>query len=240
MQPPWIFSTRSSAPTTSAPGLARLLLLLALGEHRHPHRLADAVREHDGAAHHLVGVLGIHPEAQRHVHRLVELGAGQLLEDAERLLDRVGLLAVVEGLGCLELLGRGCHLELPFLLRLLLSIGSADYRLLLQALQLRGPRNGPRTPPGRGHPFVASRLGPAADIRCARLLRFALLVFRLRRLRCPCCGRCPRRCAWRTRWSRCSGPPAWSGRSRAPGRASPCRSCPCAAPPRPWRSRPPA
>jgi acyl-CoA synthetase (NDP forming) len=30
---------------------------------------------------------------------------------------------------------------------------AADNRLLPQALQLRGPRNGPRTPPGRGQPF---------------------------------------------------------------------------------------
>src|SRR6266851_5227731 len=49
-------------------------------------------------------------------------------------------------------------------------------RLLLQALQLRGPRHGPRTPPGRGHPVyfctlfscggldMAPALPPAADI----------------------------------------------------------------------------
>src|SRR5713101_5370682 len=33
---------------------------------------------------------------------------------------------------------------------------AADYRLLLQALQMRGPRYGPRTPPGRGLPFTSS------------------------------------------------------------------------------------
>src|SRR5260370_927368 len=98
------------ARTIASIRASRFTPLPALGEPRAPPRLADAVREPDGAAHHLVGVLGIHPEPQGHVHRLVELGAGQLLEDAERLLDRVGLLTVVEGLGCLQLLGRGCHL----------------------------------------------------------------------------------------------------------------------------------
>ena len=148
-------------------GLAGLALLLALGEHRHPHRLADAVRQHDGSAHHLVGMLGIDPEPQRHVHRLVELGVGQLLEDAEGLLDGVRLLAVEEGLGRLQLLGRGCHLGscaccLTVYCFKLFSCGGLDMapalprprsivfagdRLLLQALQLRGPRHGPRTPP---------------------------------------------------------------------------------------------
>ena len=56
-------------------GLARLALLLALGEHGHPHGLADAVRQHDRAAHHLVGVLGIDAEAEREIDRLVELRA---------------------------------------------------------------------------------------------------------------------------------------------------------------------
>ena len=56
--------------------LARFPLLLTLGEHRDPHRLADAVRQHDRAAHHLVGVLRVDPEPERHVDRLVELRVG--------------------------------------------------------------------------------------------------------------------------------------------------------------------
>src|SRR5216683_3199280 len=56
------------------------------------------------------------------------------------------------------------------------SLCACFSRLLLQALQLRGPRNGPRTPPGRGHPVyfckrfscggpeMAPALPPAADI----------------------------------------------------------------------------
>src|ERR1051325_8801403 len=34
--------------------------------------------------------------------------------------------------------------------------GSVDDRLLLQAFHLRGPRNGPRTPPDGGRPFSSS------------------------------------------------------------------------------------
>src|SRR5437879_3670950 len=53
--------------------VGRLARLVALGEHCHAHALADAVRQHDGAAHHLIGVLGIHAELDGDVHRLVEL-----------------------------------------------------------------------------------------------------------------------------------------------------------------------
>ena len=234
MKPPWIFSTRSSAPTTSAPASRASLLLLALGEDGHPHRLADAVGQHDGAPHHLVGVLGIDPEPQGHVHRLVELGVGQLLEDAERLLDRVVLLAVVDRLGRLQLLRRHWHLGLPCLLRP--AVRSARYyriRFLPFTSSSSSAAGAPTWPPHSPRPRTT-----VCGSRALGLFRLALLC--ARRLRCPCCGRCLRWCASRTRWSRCSGPPAWSGRSRAPGRASPCRSCPCAGPRRPSRCRPPA
>ena len=49
---------------------------------------------------------------------------------------------------------------------------SADNRLLLQALQLRGPRNGPRTPPLGGQPFTASgssAANPALQQRIAQI-----------------------------------------------------------------------
>src|SRR4029077_15779867 len=45
------------APGHGGPRPPGLLLLLALGEDGHPHRLADPVRQHDRPAHHLVGVL---------------------------------------------------------------------------------------------------------------------------------------------------------------------------------------
>jgi hypothetical protein len=61
-------------------GLPGFALLVALGEHRHAHALADAVREHHGPANHLIGVLGVDAQAEGQVHRLVELGARHRLE----------------------------------------------------------------------------------------------------------------------------------------------------------------
>src|SRR5438105_2373938 len=55
-------------------GRLALLRLLALGDHQHPDLLPGAVGEAHGAAHHLVGVLGIDPEAHRDIDRLVEFG----------------------------------------------------------------------------------------------------------------------------------------------------------------------
>ncbi len=59
--------------------------LLAAGEDQHAERLAQAVRQHDGAAHHLVGVLGIDAEAQGDLDGLVELGEGVRLGQPHRL-----------------------------------------------------------------------------------------------------------------------------------------------------------
>ncbi len=70
----------------------RFLLLLAAGDRQHALALAEAVRKDDRAAHHLVRVLGIDAEAERHVHRLVELGVLHLLHQRNRFLDRVDLI----------------------------------------------------------------------------------------------------------------------------------------------------
>ena len=48
-------------------------------------------------------------------------------------------------------------------------------RLVLQALQLRGPRNGPRTPPGRGHPLVWARRAKTKTPRVGCPRRLSLL-----------------------------------------------------------------
>ena len=93
--------------------LSSLPLLLTLGEYRHPHRLADSVREHDGTPHHLIGVLRVDPEAQRHVDALVELRGGQLLDDLERLLDGVRLLLVEDRAGGLLALRHHRHALAP-------------------------------------------------------------------------------------------------------------------------------
>src|SRR5213082_3256424 len=68
-----------------------LLRLLALGDHQHPDLLPGAVGEAHGAAHHLVGVLGIDPEAHRDVDRLVELGVGRGLHLVDGLTRAVQL-----------------------------------------------------------------------------------------------------------------------------------------------------
>jgi hypothetical protein len=54
-------------------GLGRLALLVAAGDGEHLLALAQPVREHDGAADHLVGVLRIDAKAQRQLDGLVEL-----------------------------------------------------------------------------------------------------------------------------------------------------------------------
>jgi hypothetical protein len=57
----------------------------------HEHRLAgaEAVGQDDRAAHHLVRVLRIHPQPHRDLHRLVELGELDLLDQGNRLLEQV-------------------------------------------------------------------------------------------------------------------------------------------------------
>ena len=63
--------------------------LLATGEDEHARGLAETVRQHHRAAHHLVGVLGIDAQAQRDLHRLVELGIGRALRDFESIAQRI-------------------------------------------------------------------------------------------------------------------------------------------------------
>ena len=90
-----IFSTRSSAPTASAPASCASLALSPLANTTTRVGLAGAVRQVDGAAHHLVGVLGIDAEADGEVDGLVELRRDlQLRQERERLVDRVLLVAV--------------------------------------------------------------------------------------------------------------------------------------------------
>ncbi len=97
----WILSTRSSAPTTSAPASCASLALSPLANTTTRDRLAGAVRQVDRAADHLVGVLGIDAEADGEVDGLVELLARSSSSgrSVEGLVDRVLLLAV-DLLGC--------------------------------------------------------------------------------------------------------------------------------------------
>ena len=94
MKPSDTFCHQSSLPAKSAPASSASLLLLALGEDEHAHRLTGAVREDERAADHLVGVLGIDAQANGEVDRLVELGELRLLHERARLFDRVLARAV--------------------------------------------------------------------------------------------------------------------------------------------------
>ena len=55
----WMYS----APTKSAPAASRFTRLVADGDDEHANRLAGARRQHDGAAHDLIGVTRIDAEA---------------------------------------------------------------------------------------------------------------------------------------------------------------------------------
>ena len=68
------------------------LLLVGAGNHQHLLRLAEAVRQDDGAAHHLVGVLRIDAEANRQRDGLVELRELDLLDQRQRVRERIGLV----------------------------------------------------------------------------------------------------------------------------------------------------
>ena len=70
------------------PGGLGLLGQVSLGEHDHPQRLADAVRQHDRAADQLIGLLGIDAQPHRDVDRLIELRVVELLEQGHGLVDR--------------------------------------------------------------------------------------------------------------------------------------------------------
>ena len=89
IHPPRIFSTTSSPPTIVRAGVLRFLLLVGAGNREHLLALAEAVGQDDRAAHHLVRVLRIDAQPHRQLHRLVELGELHLLQQRNRLLDRV-------------------------------------------------------------------------------------------------------------------------------------------------------
>src|SRR4051812_18879658 len=77
-----------------SPGLLGLAGLVAAREDRHGDGLAEAVRQGDRAAELLVGVPDVQARADVQLDGLVELGAGELLDQADRLGRRVLVLAV--------------------------------------------------------------------------------------------------------------------------------------------------
>jgi hypothetical protein len=70
----------------------RLALLLGVGDHQHALGLAETVRQHHRAAHHLVGVLGVHPEAHGDFDGLVELRVLELLDERNLFVQHVRAL----------------------------------------------------------------------------------------------------------------------------------------------------
>ena len=78
-----ISAARSSAPTMSAPASRACLGGLAGGEHGDADVLAGTAGQGDGAAHHLVGLARVDAEAHRDVDGLVELRAGQRLDQRQ-------------------------------------------------------------------------------------------------------------------------------------------------------------
>ena len=68
--------------------------LLALGEDGDGDVFAEAVRQRQGAAQLLVGVADVDAEQDVQLDGLVELGAGRLLDQGDRLGGRVGAVAL--------------------------------------------------------------------------------------------------------------------------------------------------
>jgi hypothetical protein len=84
----------------------------ALGEHGDAHALADAARQHDGAAHHLVGFTGIDAQDDGGIDGFVELGGGGFLDQAQGLVNGVVLGTLDLGFQSLETLGNS-HVTHP-------------------------------------------------------------------------------------------------------------------------------
>ena len=81
--PAFTFSARSSMPTMSAPASRASVGILAGSEHGNADGLARAVRKHGRAADLLVRLGRVHAEVHGHVDGLVELGAGELLDEPQ-------------------------------------------------------------------------------------------------------------------------------------------------------------
>jgi hypothetical protein len=69
--------------------------------------------KHDGAAHQLVGFLGIDAEVHGDVDGFVELGGGAFLDQAQRLGNGIGLVAVDLGTQRRGALGKFGHVTCP-------------------------------------------------------------------------------------------------------------------------------
>ena len=73
----------------SAPAASASRSFSPRGQYQNDLLFAQTVRQNHRAANHLVGVLGVHAQAQGHVHRLIELGELDLLQQDNCVLERV-------------------------------------------------------------------------------------------------------------------------------------------------------
>ena len=89
--PSWTFLTRSSPPTTSAPASIASRSFSPVAKTAIRRDLAGAVRQRDGAPHHLVGVARVDAEADVRLDRRIELRGRGLADEAHRLGGRVEL-----------------------------------------------------------------------------------------------------------------------------------------------------
>src|SRR5699024_5770389 len=86
------------APNLVCAGVDRLLGAVAHREDDDPARLTGAVREVDGAPHHLVGLAGVDAEAKNDLDGGIELRRRRLLREAH-CLERSVKVAAVDALG---------------------------------------------------------------------------------------------------------------------------------------------
>src|SRR5690606_36023370 len=85
----------------------------AVGEHDDAGGLAGAVREHDGAAHHLVGLAGVDGELECDLDGRIELRRTSLLRERDCLGRSVETVCLDLRDGSLVCLGLGSHCYLP-------------------------------------------------------------------------------------------------------------------------------
>jgi hypothetical protein len=85
----------------------------ALAEHSHANALAGTGRQHNGATHNLVRLLGIHAEVDRHINRFVELGGRKFLDQRQRVSHGIEFVAVNLGTQGLDALRKLSHLRGP-------------------------------------------------------------------------------------------------------------------------------
>ena len=79
--------------------LSGLFLFALVGQYKHAHLLARAVRQCRRASHHLVGMTRINPEPQIDIDRFVEFRAACLANQGTGIFEREGASCLFDNLG---------------------------------------------------------------------------------------------------------------------------------------------